>query len=154
MLWTQLQGIPIENHTKPTPKIQNQKGINNLCYYTLARCMRGSSIAGWGSSPGAWRQEAALAHGRGQQGHSPCSPGAHTPGPPSPLPPPPWPRAPSCFSALPCCEYGCLPYAKHLRSQLTVAINTHGALSRGQHYHTAELQIPNLGSKAPRRSAH
>lgn len=51
-------------------------------------------------------------------------------------------------------EQGCLPYAKHLRSQLTAAINTHRALSRGEHYHTTELQIPNLGSEAPRLSAH
>lgn len=51
-------------------------------------------------------------------------------------------------------EHGCLPYAKHLRSQLTVAINTHGALSHGEHYHTTELQIPNLGSEAPWLSAH
>lgn len=50
-------------------------------------------------------------------------------------------------------EHGCLPYAKHLRSQLTAAINTHGALSRGEHYHTTELQIPNLGSEAPWLSA-
>lgn len=46
-------------------------------------------------------------------------------------------------------EHGYLPYAKHLRSQLTVAIYTHGVLSRGEHYHTTELQIPNLGSEAP-----
>lgn len=51
-------------------------------------------------------------------------------------------------------EHGCLPYAKHLRSQLTAAINIHGALSRGEHYHTTELQIPNLGSEAPWLSAH
>lgn len=43
---------------------------------------------------------------------------------------------------------------KLLRSQLTVAINTHGALSHGEHYHTTELQIPNLGSQAPWLSAH
>lgn len=66
----------------------------------------------------------------------------------SPRPPLPSPRASSCSSAQPHWQYVRLPYAKHLRSQLTAAINTHGALSRGEHYHTAELHIPNLGSEA------
>lgn len=74
-------------------------------------------------------------------------------GPPSPVPHSlSWDS--SCSSALPRWERGCLPYAKHLRSQLTVAINRHGALSRGEHYHPAELQIPNLGREAPWLSAH
>lgn len=39
-----------------------------------------------------------------------------------------------------------------LETQPTLAINTHTASSREEHYRTAELQIPNLGSEAPRRS--
>lgn len=98
-------------------------------------------------------EEVVLAHGRGQWGHGPGSPRAQAPGLGAAV------RAcsplchlhgpPSCFSALPHREYGCLPHAQHLRSQITAAINTHGASSRGERYRTAELWIPNLGSKAP-----
>lgn len=60
--------------------------------------------------------------------------------------------SPQSHPALSHWHYGCLPHEQHSRSQLTLAINTHRASSRGEHYRTAELQIPNLGSEAPRRS--
>lgn len=44
----------------------------------LASSARGSSSAGWGPLPGAQWREAALAQGRGQQGHSPALRGTST----------------------------------------------------------------------------